>query len=91
VHFHAIVRADGREGSAPPIDGELLARAAHVAVRSVVMSHLHGTVRWGSEVDISVLEREEGTARVASYVSKYATKEPACTRGFSPGSFPRPI
>jgi hypothetical protein len=81
VHFHAVIRVDGADGSAPPIEAELLARACQVAVRTVEVSHPRGTARWGSEVDVSVLEREERTTRVASYVSKYATKEPAMHPG----------
>ena len=81
VHFHALVRADGPEGSTPPIDADVLARACRAAVRSVEMSHLRGTTRWGSEIDVQVLEREARTAHVATYVAKYATKEPAMHPG----------
>jgi hypothetical protein len=81
VHFHGVVRADGPEGSASPIDGEALARACHVAVRSVEVSDLRVTACWGNEVDIQVLEREERTTRVATYVAKYATKEAATHPG----------
>jgi hypothetical protein len=81
VHFHAVVRADGTDASAPPIDAELLARACRMAVRSVEVSHHRGTARWGSEVDVQVLEQETRRAHVATYVAKYATKEPAMHPG----------
>ncbi len=81
VHFHAIIRADGPDGSAPPIDGAVLAHATHVAVRSLEVSHFRGSARWGSEVDVQVLAREERRTHVATYVSKYATKDPAAHPG----------
>ncbi len=81
VHFHAVLRADGRDGSPPPIDGELLARACEAAVRSVAVSHPQGTARWGTKVDVQVLDTESRSTRVAPYVAKYATKEPAMHPG----------
>jgi hypothetical protein len=77
VHFHAVVRADGRDGSPPPVDADLLAEACLAAVRAVEVAH----ARWGTEVDIQVLDRDEPSSRVPSYVAKYATKEPAMHRG----------
>jgi hypothetical protein len=81
VHFHAVLRADGRNGSQPPIDGELLARACEVAVRSVAVSDPRGAARWGTEVDVQVLDTQARASHVAPYVSKYATKEPAMHPG----------
>ena len=81
VHFHAVVRADGPDGSAPPIDVGLLAEACLASIRSVEIAHALGTIRWGSEVDIQPLFRDERSRRVASYVAKYATKEPAMHPG----------
>jgi hypothetical protein len=81
VHFHAVVRADGHGGSPPPIDVGLLVTACLASIRSVEIAHARGTVRWGSEVDLQPLCRDERSARVASYVAKYATKEPAMHPG----------
>ena len=81
VHFHAVLRADGPNGSPPPIDAEVLARACQAAVRSVAVSHPRGAARWGSEVDVQVLDTEARATHVAPYVAKYATKEPAMHPG----------
>ena len=35
----------------------------------------------GSEIDVQLLDRDVGSARVATYVAKYATKEPAMHPG----------
>ena len=81
VHFHAVLRADGPNGSPPPIDAVVLAQACQAAVRSVAVSHPRGTARWGSEVDVQVLDTEARATQVAPYVAKYATKEPAMHPG----------
>lgn len=81
VHFHAVVRADGPDGSPPPIDVSLLDTACQASIRSVEIAHALGPIRWGSEVDIQPLCRDERSRRVASYVAKYATKEPAMHPG----------
>ncbi len=85
VHFHAVVRADGPDGSAPPIDGATLVTACLAGVRAVEVSHARGRARWGSEIDVSLLDRDRdrnlGSTRVATYVAKYATKEPAMHPG----------
>jgi hypothetical protein len=47
----------------------------------VAVSHLRGTARWGSEVDVQVLDTEGRATQVAPYVPKYATKEPAMHPG----------
>ena len=82
VHLHAIIRADGAEGAAPPIDCWQLARACAEAVRAVRVFHPRGTARWGDEIDVQVIESGSDRAhRVASYVAKYATKSSAQHRG----------
>jgi len=81
VHFHAVVRADGPDGTAPPIDADALAAACRTAARSVEVSHARGTVRWGSELDVQAITRDGPLTAVASYVAKYATKEPAMHPG----------
>jgi hypothetical protein len=81
VHFHAVVRCDGLDGSVPPIDAETMRWACVVAARSVEIKHLKGTARWGRELDVQVLDRDDAATGVASYVSKYVVKEP----GMHPG------
>ncbi len=39
------------------------------------------STRWGSELDVQILSREGPSTPVASYVSKYAVKEPAMHPG----------
>ena len=58
-----------------------LGRACHAAVRSLEVSHFRGTARWGTEVDVQVLDTEDRRTHVASYVAKYATKDPAMHPG----------
>ena len=70
-----------RTDQPPPIDAVVLARACQAAVRSVAVSHARGTARWGSEVDVQVLDTEARATQVAPYVAKYATKEPAMHPG----------
>jgi hypothetical protein len=81
VHFHAVVRADGADGSDPPIDAQTLAQACVVATQGVEINHPRGTARWGRELDVQVLDRDNPATLVASYVSKYVVKEP----GMHPG------
>jgi hypothetical protein len=81
VHFHAVLRADGPDGGPPPIEAETLARACVVAARRVEITHSRGTARWGRERDVQVLDRDDPSGAVASYVSKYVVKEP----GMHPG------
>ena len=47
----------------------------------MAVSHSRGTARWGSEVDVQVLDTEARATQVAPYVAKYATKEPAMHPG----------
>jgi hypothetical protein len=81
VHFHAVIRADGAEGGPSPVDAAALVRACLGAARSVEVSHAGMSTRWGSELDVQVLSREGSSTPVASYVSKYAVKEPAMHPG----------
>ena len=75
VHMHAVVRADGTDGMAPPIDIWQLARACAEAARAVRVSHPQGVARWGDEIDVQVLGNGDDRAkRVATYVAKYSTK-----------------
>jgi uncharacterized Zn-finger protein len=75
VHLHAIVRADGPNGSLPPLGVEDLAGACGEAARAVSVSHARGTARWGTEIDVQVLGGDDQrAAQVAMYVAKYATK-----------------
>jgi hypothetical protein len=75
VHLHAIVRADGPDGSLPPADSGHLARACLQAARAVTVAHPKGTALWGRQIDVQILEHgDERARRVATYVAKYATK-----------------
>jgi hypothetical protein len=81
VHFHAVIRADGRDGSPPPIDADVLAKACLGAAGTVEVGHPRGAARFGREVDVQVLDRDGPSSRLPSYVAKYATKEPAMHPG----------
>jgi uncharacterized Zn-finger protein len=75
VHLHAIVRADGPNGSLPPLRVEDLGGACGEAARAASVSHARGAARWGNEMDVQVLGRDnDRAAQVAIYVAKYATK-----------------
>jgi hypothetical protein len=76
VHLHAVVRADGTEGTAPPIDCWQLARACAKAASDVQVSHSRGIARWGHEIDVQLLSSDDvdRCRRVAMYVAKYSTK-----------------
>jgi len=87
VHYHAIVRLDGREpGRAeavvPPPPGftvELLAAAVRATVARVTAPLPAGgpdrAARWGEQLDIRVIHSAElSTEQVAGYLAKYATK-----------------
>jgi len=83
VHLHALVRADRREdehGQAPTgIDPDLLATALQAAARRV-SAPVPGTTSgarhvWGTQIDTTfVADAENGRARAAAYLAKYATK-----------------
>jgi len=75
VHVHAVVRADGPRGTAPPIDGCQLARACAEAARAVSATHPRGVARWGDQIQAEIIEHRDDRARqVATYVAKYTTK-----------------
>ena len=75
VHLHAVIRADGLEGTLPPVSAEELAEAAGSAARSVSVPHTRGVARWGKQLDVQILQRDGDKAEtVARYVAKYATK-----------------
>jgi hypothetical protein len=75
VHLHAVVRADGPKDTPPAIGTEQLVAACLAAARSVSVPHTHGVARWGNEIDVQILgQGDERAAKVATYVSKYATK-----------------
>ena len=74
VHLHAIVRADGPDGSDPPVDAELLALAC-LQAGAVSVAHPRGTARWGRQIDVQGLGHGDARARrVATYLAGYATK-----------------
>jgi hypothetical protein len=80
VHFHVLLRADGSQGprSDPPgwLSTDLLAATFAAVVAATHVRGLDGVARgWGSQVDVAILSSESGDdRRVASYLSKYATK-----------------
>jgi hypothetical protein len=88
VHFHAVIRLDGREGAGdvPPgwADHLLLVSAVRAAsARAVVRSRVSAVGRrrvvWGDQLDIRPIvvgEELDGVSEraVASYIAKYATK-----------------
>ena len=89
VHFHVLLRADGTDGpeSEPPgwLSTELLAATFTSVVASTQVRGLVGVARgWGSQVDVANLSSEQGDdRRVASYLSKYATKTTDGTLAFA--------
>ena len=76
VNLHAVIRADGVDGEPLSLTAEHLARAALTAGRAVTVAHPLGVARWGSQVDVQILDRSAGpqAQQVAGYVAKYATK-----------------
>jgi len=83
AHLHALVRVDRREdehGAAPDgIDPDLLATALQMAARKVgapVPGLTTGARHvWGTQIDTAIVaEAENGRARAAAYLAKYATK-----------------
>jgi Replication initiator protein, pSAM2 len=91
VHFHAIIRLDGRAGptTAPPAWATLalLTAAIDQAARSVNFQTAAApgvparTLAWGRELDTRPITStgELTDTRVAAYVAKYATKAAECT------------
>jgi hypothetical protein len=98
VHFHAIIRLDGRAGpaTAPPswATVDLLIAAIAKAATSVHVDMLTApgvparTVAWGRELDVRPITTtgEVTDSKVAAYVAKYATKAAEST-----GTLDRPI
>jgi hypothetical protein len=76
VHLHAVIRADGRDASPPPVGVEQLAQATLGDARTVSVVHPCGIASWGDQIDVQILEHSEPTRAkaVAGYVAKYATK-----------------
>ncbi len=87
VHLHVLARLDRAmpdyraEEIRPPAGvytGELLEQAIRAAVADVSApsrkSSATHRVRWGSELDVRVLESGEERGEIAGYLAKYATK-----------------
>lgn len=75
AHIHAVIRADGPGRTPPPLEAGQLAGAAVSAARAVRVVHPYGTARWGEQLDVRILQRDEGQAEeTARYVAKYSTK-----------------
>jgi hypothetical protein len=91
VHFHAIVRLDGRAGASTPppawaniglLDSAIRRAARTVRVRTPSAPGVPAaTVRWGGEIDVRRVTIGGGLTdtKVAAYVAKYATKAAECT------------
>ena len=78
VHLHVVLRCDGPEGpaSSPPewLTAELVTRELLRVLDDLDMPTVARSVRWGTQRDVVDLMGEPDSARVASYVAKYATK-----------------
>lgn len=83
VHLHALVRLDAAGDALlpppEPFSAELLAAALEVAARRVSApgpkDTTAGRVRWGKELDATVVNDENaGRRRAAAYIAKYSTK-----------------
>lgn len=88
VHFHAVIRLDGPNGSDDPpptwADPEMLDQAVHAATASVEIeapTRDSGSraLRWGQQVDVRPVVVCANTESVteeqaATYIAKYATK-----------------
>ena len=88
VHLHAVIRADGVDGTPPVLTAEDLARAAWSAARAVAVVHPLGAARWGSQADVQVLDRTAGprAQQVAGYVAKYPPRAPTAAAPSTPAS-----
>jgi hypothetical protein len=102
VHYHAIIRVDGPDGtdSAPPASCtaqllvevvEAAAEAAAVVVPEQLLAHLAPRtatkLRWGAQREATALDPQSCTA-AAGYIAKYATKATETATG---GTLIRPI
>ncbi|MEU4740535.1 replication initiator [Actinosynnema sp. NPDC023658] len=90
VHFHAVIRIDGPDGSHDPAPAwatvDLVDHAVRVAARSVLVESFRpdGTVIdlvWGAQVDVRPIQADVeddagavSDSKLAAYVAKYATK-----------------
>jgi hypothetical protein len=86
IHFHAVIRLDGPDGSddAPPAwaDTKLLRQAVREVAAAVLVTTpnvgdgIMRTLRWGGQLDIRTIRRGVATSagKVAAYLAKYATK-----------------
>ncbi|ATE57632.1 replication initiator [Actinosynnema pretiosum] len=84
VHFHAVIRLDGPEGTtdpAPPwATTDLLDEAIRGATRAVTITTCHPDglaldLHWGQQVDVRPIRSDQAdSAALAGYVAKYATK-----------------
>ncbi|MFI7341804.1 replication initiator [Streptomyces sp. NPDC050085] len=88
VHYHAIIRFDGPEGSTQPpppkATAAVLTKAVKLAARHATL-HVQAeqlgerTLRWGQQIDVRQITPDTGEGRltaeaVAGYIAKYATK-----------------
>ncbi len=101
VHYHAIIRVDGPEGTDAPPTAEcttqLLEEIAGAAVQvataplpEVLIAgapHTPHAVRWGAQREIVALDRHTCTT-AAGYIAKYATKTTETAAG---GALIKPI
>jgi hypothetical protein len=86
VHFHAVIRLDGPDGTDAPPPGwataDLLGQAVTRAATNAQVATPHSTPiasrthRWGAQLDIRPITTggELTDNAVAGYVAKYATK-----------------
>ena len=91
VHFHAVVRIDGPDGPGSPapdwvttdvIGHAITAAAAQVAVETRRPSGAELVLRWGPQVDVKPIDRNGGgSATIAGYIAKYATKDSGAADG----------
>ncbi|NED79261.1 replication initiation protein [Streptomyces sp. SID11233] len=104
VHFHAVIRLDGPEGSTtpPPPSATVTVladaiRAAALRVRVAVVSDAIGEreLTWGQQLDVREVasfgaDAELTDEAVAAYVAKYATKSADASGALDRALFCRP-
>jgi hypothetical protein len=79
IHFHVIIRIDGPGGpdTPPPVWAtvELLDSVArHCVRRDRLLLDDESELRWGHQLRITDVSRDEDTRRVATYLAKYSIK-----------------
>ncbi|MEU4297173.1 replication initiator [Kitasatospora aureofaciens] len=104
VHFHAVIRLDGPDGSAQPpppyatvsMLGDAI-RAATARVRVTLVSDAIGEreLAWGAQIDVREIaafgaDAELTDQAVAAYVAKYATKSADASGTLDRALFCRP-